>query len=178
MRILSPHCGIAPESGSGGEVYERELENARKKADINLKEKQAAHAQRERQVQSTKSRLDQQRTELGHYTIKDENPGIVHYGDPDQPWYRDEIKVGSNVYQGRTIITIPDLTTMQVLLQVHEADIAEVKEGLPVVVTVDARKGESFTGKITEVASVATSTSWTDETNKTFKVEVTLTSGV
>lgn len=155
---------------------ERELENARKKADINLKEKQAAHAQRERQVQSTRSRLDQQRTELGHYTIKAENPGIVHYGDPDQPWYRDEIKVGSNVYQGRTIITIPDLTTMQVLLQVHEADIAEVKEGLPVVVTVDARKGESFTGKITEVASVATSTSWTDETNKTFKVEVTLTS--
>jgi len=25
MRICSPHCGIAPESGSGGEVYEREL---------------------------------------------------------------------------------------------------------------------------------------------------------
>ena len=25
MRICSPHCGIAPESGSGGEVYERDL---------------------------------------------------------------------------------------------------------------------------------------------------------
>jgi glycosyltransferase involved in cell wall biosynthesis len=25
MRICSPHCGLAPESGSGGEVYEREL---------------------------------------------------------------------------------------------------------------------------------------------------------
>ena len=25
MKICSPHCGIAPESGSGGEVYEREL---------------------------------------------------------------------------------------------------------------------------------------------------------
>jgi glycosyltransferase involved in cell wall biosynthesis len=25
MRLCSPHCGIAPESGSGGEVYEREL---------------------------------------------------------------------------------------------------------------------------------------------------------
>jgi glycosyltransferase involved in cell wall biosynthesis len=25
VRICSPHCGIAPESGSGGEVYEREL---------------------------------------------------------------------------------------------------------------------------------------------------------
>ncbi len=155
---------------------ERQLENARKKSDINLKEKQAAHAQRERQVQSTKSRLDQQRTELGHYTIKAESPGIVHYGDPDQPWFREEIKVGSNVYQGRTLVTIPDLTTMQVLLQIHEADIDEIKMDLPVVVTVDARKGESFAGKITEIASVATSTSWTDETNKTFKVEVTLTS--
>ena len=25
MRVCTPHCGIAPESGSGGEVYEREL---------------------------------------------------------------------------------------------------------------------------------------------------------
>ena len=25
MRVCSPHCGIAPESGSGGEVYERDL---------------------------------------------------------------------------------------------------------------------------------------------------------
>jgi RND family efflux transporter MFP subunit len=155
---------------------ERELENARKKADINLKEKQAALTQRERQVSSTKSRLEQQKTELGHFTIKAENAGIVHYGDPDQPWWRDDIKVGSNVYQGRTLLTIPDLSVMQVLLQVHEADIDKVKLDLPVVVTVDSRKGESFTGKITEIASVATSTNWSDENNKSFKVKVTLDS--
>ncbi len=155
---------------------QRQLENARKKADINLKERQATVAQRERQVQSTKSRLEQQRTELGHYTIKAENPGVVHYGDPDQPWWREDIRVGSTVYQGRILVTIPDLTTMQVLLQVHEADIDQIKMDMPVVVTVDARKGETFTGKITEIASVATSANWTDESNKTFKVEVTLDS--
>jgi HlyD family secretion protein len=155
---------------------ERELENARKKADINLKERQATVQQRDRQVSSTKSRLDQQRIELGHYTIKAENPGIVHYGDPEQSWWRDEIKVGSTVYQGRTLITIPDLTTMQVLIQVHEADITKIRLDLPVVITVDARKGESFTGKITEIASVATAANWTDESNKTFKVKVTLDS--
>lgn len=153
---------------------ERELENARKKADINLKGKQAALAQRERQVTSTKNRLDQQRVELGYYTIKAENAGIVHYGDPANPWWRDEIKVGSTVYQGRALITIPDLSSMQVLLQIHEADIAQIVKDLPVIVTVDVRKGESFPGKITEIASVATSANWTDESNKTFKVEVTL----
>ena len=153
---------------------ERQLENARKKADINLKERQATVAQRERQVSSTKSRLDQQRTELGHYTIKAENPGIVHYGDPENPWWRQEVKVGNSAYQGQTLVTIPDLSSMQVLLQIHEADIAKIKMDMPVVVTVDARKGESFAGKITEIASVATSTNWSDEQNKSFKVEVTL----
>jgi len=153
----------------------RELENARKKADINLKEKQAALAQRERQVTSTKSRLEQQRTELGHYTVKAENPGIVHYGDPDNPWWRQEVKVGNNAYQGQTLITIPDLTTMQVLLQIHEDDIDKLKPDQPVVVTIDSRKGETFTGKITEIASVAASNRpWSDDVNKSFKVEVTL----
>lgn len=155
---------------------ERELENARQKADINLKEKQARHAQRERQVQSTKTRLDQQRTELGYFTVKAEKSGIVHYGDPEEPWYREEIKVGSVTWQGRTILTIPDLSAMQVLVQIHEDDIDQIKTDMPVVVTVDARKGESFPAKITEIASVASSTSWQDESNKSFKVEITLDS--
>jgi RND family efflux transporter MFP subunit len=153
---------------------QRELENARKKADINLKEKQAAHAQRERQVQSTRTRLDQQKTELGYFTIKAETSGIVHYGDPEEPWYREEVKVGSVTWQGRTILTIPDLSEMQVLVQIHEADIDKIEEGQVVVVTVDARKGESFPAKITEIASVASSTNWTDESNKSFKIEITL----
>jgi len=153
---------------------ERELENARKKADINLKQKQAAHAQRERQVTSTKTRLEQQRTELGYYTIKAEKAGVVHYGDPEEPWYREEIKVGSVTWQGRTILTIPDLSEMQVLVQIHEADIDKIKKDQVVVVTVDARKGESFLSKITEIASVASSTNWSDESNKSFKVEITL----
>lgn len=152
----------------------RELENSRKKAEINLKEKQAAVTQREGQVASTRTRLEQQRTELEHYTVKCEKEGTVHYGDPEQPWWRDDIKVGSTVYQGATLVTIPDLSSMQVLIQVHEADIDKVALDLPVIVTVDSRPGESFAGKITEIATVANSANWTDESNKSFKVEVTL----
>jgi RND family efflux transporter MFP subunit len=153
---------------------QRELENARKKADINLKERQATHAQRERQVQSTRTRLEQQRTELGHYTIKAERPGIVYYGDPSEPWMKEWIKVGNTVHQGTVIVTIPDLSEMQVLIQVHEADIDLIEKDMPVVVTVETRKGQSFPARITEIASVASSANWTDETNKSFRVEVTL----
>ena len=153
---------------------ERELENSRRKAEINLKEKQAAVAQREGQVSSTRTRLEQQRAELEHYTVRCEKEGTVHYGDPEQPWWRDDIKVGNTVYQGATLVTIPDLSSMQVLIQVHEADIDKIALDLPVVVTVDSRPGESFQGKITEIATVANSARWTDESNKSFKVEVTL----
>jgi len=156
----------------------RELENSRKKAEINVKEKQAAVTQREGQVVSTRTRLEQQRAELAHYTVKCEKEGTVHYGDPEQPWWRDDIKVGSTVYQGATLVTIPDLSSMQVLIQVHEADIDKIALDLPVVVSVDSRPGETFEGKITEIATVANSANWTDESNKSFKVEVTLTGPV
>ncbi|MSR61643.1 MAG: efflux RND transporter periplasmic adaptor subunit [Planctomycetes bacterium] len=155
---------------------ERELENARKKSDINLKEKQAALTQRESQVQATKADLEHQRIEIGYYTVKAENPGVVYYGDPEHTWWRQEVKVGNSVYQGQTLITIPDCTTMQVILQVHEADIDKLKLDMPAVVTVDSRKGESFSGKITEIASVASSGNWADQANKTFKIEITLDS--
>lgn len=152
----------------------RELANATEKAEINLKEKQAALAQRERQVNSTKTRLEQQRTELGHYTVKAEIAGTVHYGDPEQSWWRENIKVGSVLYQGQTVITIPDLSEMQLIVQVHEADIEKVALEMPVNVTVDSRRGESFQGRIIEIASVASSTNWSDEKNKSFKVKIAL----
>jgi HlyD family secretion protein len=45
---------------------------------------------------------------------------------------------------------------------------------MPATVTVETHKGEVFHGKVTEIATVATSQSWTDESNKTFKVEITM----
>jgi RND family efflux transporter MFP subunit len=157
---------------------QRELENARKKAEISLKEKQAALASRERQVTQTKTFLEQQRIELGHYTIKAERPGVVHYGDPEEFWMRGNVKVGSTTWQGQTLLTIPDLSEMQVLIQVHEADREKIKKDLPAVITVDSRKGESFAAKITDIAEVAASDNpWGgDSRNRSFKVEITIES--
>jgi HlyD family secretion protein len=153
---------------------ERELENARQKAGINLKERQASLAQRERQVTTTKQRLEKQREELANFTIKAEKAGIVHYGDPARPWYREQIKVGNTLHRGTTVLTIPDLSEMQVLVNVHEADIELVKKEMPVLVMVETRKEHAFPAKITEIATVASTTNWTDESNKSFRVEILL----
>jgi len=51
-----------------------------------------------------------------------------------------------------TLFTIAqDLTKMQVLANVDEADIGQVKDGQKVVFTVDAFPGENFTGTVTQI---------------------------
>lgn len=153
----------------------RLLENATKKAEINLNEKKARVKQQESQVKSSTVRLDKLKKEFEYMTIKAPAPGIVHFGEPDERWYRERIKVGGRVWPGNTLLTIPDLREMQVLVQVHEADIDAVKEGMDAVITVEAVKGVTFAGKVTKIASVASS-NWRDPNNRTFRVEITMES--
>lgn len=153
---------------------ERELENSQQKATIGLSEKQAVLTQRERQLQSTQKRLEAVKKERDMMTLRAPSPGIVHYGDADRPWMRDEVKVGNSLWHGQTVITLPDLREMQVVVQVHEAEIDKVKEGMPAVVTVETHKDRSFAAKVTKIASVASSRNWTDAGNRSFQVEITM----
>ena len=155
----------------------RELENSKQKATIGLKEKQAVVTQKERTLQSTKARLERTKDELKLMTLRAPGPGIVHYGHPDRPWTREEVKVGNSLWQGHTVVTLPDLREMQVMVQVHEADVDSVKEEMAVDVTVETHKGHTFAGKVTDIATVASSRNWTDAGNRTFQVEITMAPG-
>ncbi len=67
------------------------------------------------------------------------------------------IDVGQTVaaaFQAPTLFTIAnDLTRMQVLANIDEADVGKVHAGLPTSFTVDAFPGEKFFGKILDVRS-------------------------
>ncbi|MFT5284705.1 MAG: HlyD family secretion protein [Planctomycetota bacterium] len=155
---------------------ERELINAREKATITLKEKQARVTQKERQLTQTENQLEEKNEELDEHTLKTEHPGLVYYGDPDQWWSRREIKVGNDFWGGNTMFTLPDLREMQVLVQIHEADIIQVEMGMLATISVETNKGEVFTGKVTEIAKVATDQGRGREenSNKTFEVEISM----
>jgi HlyD family secretion protein len=151
----------------------RVLQNAREKAEISIKEKETRVGRAESQVRQTQTRLEKLKTELGYMTIKAPQPGLVHYGDPAEPWNRENVKVGGRFYRGNTLFTLPDLREMQVLINVHEADIDLVKEEQVVHITVEAVKERTFMGKVTRVAQVANS-DWMDSANKTFQAEITM----
>src|SRR4029077_12187591 len=72
------------------------------------------------------------------------------------------IDVGQTVaaaFQAPTLFVIAnDLTKMQILANIDEADVGKVKEGLPARFTVDAYPGETFDGTIRQVREAATTT--------------------
>lgn len=153
---------------------DRALTNARAKSEIGAKEREGKVHGIEGAVKSMEANLAQLEKEIAFMTIKAPRPGIVLYGDPTRPWEHDQIKVGNSIWQGITVFTIPDLTEMQVLSSVHEGDIDLVKPDQDVVVTLEAIKNRSFKGKVTRVATVASSR-WSSASNgRSFEVEVTM----
>src|SRR5262249_13307746 len=120
---------------------ERELETAEKRSKAKLNQKEADVLQADKRIKRLKQQLDERRKDIENMTMKAPCPGILIYGDPREPWYREQVKLGGTIWGGNTLMTIPDLRVMQVKIEVHEADINKLKVGQPTVVTMDTYPG-------------------------------------
>lgn len=82
-------------------------------------------------------------------------------------------KAGDTLDNNSTTImaVIADMSAMTFTLNVDELDISQVKKGQTVSITADALKGKTFTGTVTKVSKVGTSSSGVTS----YPVEVTIT---
>jgi HlyD family secretion protein len=100
-----------------------------------------------------KADRDQARVNLEFTNIKSPIDGVV---------VSRSIDVGQTVaaaFQAPTLFVIAnDLTKMQILANIDEADVGKVQEGLQARFTVDAYPGETFTGTVRQVREAATTT--------------------
>lgn len=112
-----------------------------------------SYTQAKEQVMSAKEEVQRAQTNLGYATITSPIDGVV---------------LSKSVEEGQTVaasfstpelFTIAqDLTNMQVVADVDEADIGDVKEGERVTFTVDAYPDDTFEGKVKQVRQEATTT--------------------
>ena len=112
-----------------------------------------SYTQSKEQVASAKEEVQRAQTNLGYATITSPIDGIV---------------LSKSVEEGQTVaasfstpelFTIAqDLTNMQVVANVDEADIGDVKEGERVSFTVDAYPDDTFEGTVKQVRQEATTT--------------------
>lgn len=91
--------------------------------------------------------------DLSDYTITTPISGIV-IGKP--------LEEGQTVVQGisaaQIMMTIADLSEMQIEANVDETDIGKVKVGQNVSFTIDTYSGKTFTGKVTKISNQSTTT--------------------
>lgn len=112
-----------------------------------------SYTQAKEQVASAKEEVQRAQTNLGYATITSPIDGVV---------------LSKSVEEGQTVaasfstpelFTIAqDLTNMQVVTDVDEADIGDVKEGERVTFTVDAYPDDTFEGEVKQVRQEATTT--------------------
>jgi HlyD family secretion protein len=112
-----------------------------------------SYTQAKEQVVSAKEEVQRAQTNLGYATITSPIDGVV---------------LSKSVEEGQTVaasfstpelFTIAqDLTNMQVVADVDEADIGNVKEGERVTFTVDAYPDDTFEGEVKQVRQEATTT--------------------
>jgi HlyD family secretion protein len=98
------------------------------------------------QIQQAEAALRLAETNLAHTTIRSPIDGVVVSRDVD---------VGQTVaasLQAPTLFTIAnDLTKMQVLASIDEADVGQIREGVKANFAVDAFPGQTFSGQVSQV---------------------------
>lgn len=81
---------------------------------------------------------------------------VVYYEQEDRQGKRTKPRVGDSIDPWRPLVQIPDLSSMQVEMMVHEVDRHRLRVGLPVRVRLEAFPEAEFTGRIESVARLAT----------------------
>ena len=120
-------------------------------------EEQALAAKLEAENTETKEleRLERMKLQLDRCHILAPHSGMVVYARERRGG--SEIAEGVTVRERQSILTLPDLSLMQVKTQVHEAVLDQVRAGMPATVKVDAFPGKTFNAVVDEVAVVPSS---------------------
>ncbi len=105
-----------------------------------------------RQERYARARRDYERTSV--YAAK---PGIVVYRKIWKPGTDEESKVsvGDQVWSGRALLEIPEMSQMQVLCLIGEMDIERVRVGQRAYIRLEAFPGPVFNGVVAELAPMA-----------------------
>lgn len=123
-----------------------------------------AKANAEHEAAKATHRIEQEQLEKYHKekekcVLKAEQEGIVAYAN-DRWWDESSrIREGASVYPRQKIFTLPDMSNMQVKVNIHESQVKKVKEGQKVEIRVDASSNLVIIGTVKTVSQLADSTS-------------------
>ena len=149
-------------NGIALEQAEKKIES-RKIIDASERKKQLL------KIEQTRGNLDKARQDKDQFAIKAPMPGLVVY---ETNWRTQrKIAVGDQPWPGMSIMTLPDLSKMQVLGEVNEVDVGKVRAGQQVHIRLDAFPEKQFEGLVASLGSIGKKRDQSSQI-KTFEVVI------
>ncbi|MEZ6134690.1 MAG: efflux RND transporter periplasmic adaptor subunit [Pirellulaceae bacterium] len=134
------------------------LDRAKKTAEAETKKAEDAVANARNGVAILEQQLADMQELRKKCTLLAEQDGTVAYAN--ERWYdaSERIREGTEMYSGRNVYYLPDMSRMQVKANIHESVIDRVKAGQTVSIRLDAFSDTKLNGTVASVAGMAAST--------------------
>lgn len=152
-RFLTEHTSKAREA-------ERKLARVRVSAEAQQLKAEAALASAEAAARLKSKRMDELLDQKGKCEIKAAQPGIVAFANKEYWDESRQIREGAVVHERQTIFHLPDMSSMQVKVNVHESVVKKVKAGQKATIRVDAFPNVTLTGTVKKVSPLADSSNF------------------
>jgi multidrug efflux pump subunit AcrA (membrane-fusion protein) len=94
------------------------------------------------------ARVEKIESDLERMVVEAPRPGIVIYSSD---WEGEKLKVGDQVWVGRSILEIPDLGRLQGQGSVAEADLSDLAADQPVTFRLDAHPDVRYSGRVRRI---------------------------
>jgi RND family efflux transporter MFP subunit len=158
-----------------------ELERVKLRCDADLAQKAADYESKKATFDLEKGKLEDLEEQVTKTLIVAPSEGLVVYpvnqngmggrGGSD----RDRIEEGATAREHQLLLSLPDTSSMVVVVSVHESAIDKLKLGQPAVITIDARPDLSFIGSVTFIAPLPDSQNqWLNPDLKVYRCEIQL----
>ena len=141
-------------------------------SEAQLAQAKAALDAANRQLKKEDERLERYKAQLENCKIYAPQSGMVVYASPGRR--SSAIAEGALLRERQHILSLPDLSKMQVKTSVHESVQDQVKAGLRATIRLDAFPDRAYEGTVKSVAVLPDQGSWYNSDTKMYETFVTI----
>jgi HlyD family secretion protein len=158
---------------------EMALERTDRKAKADVVQAEAELKAKESEFERQKDKLQKNEEQIAKTKIYAPADGLVIYATSAKTQgfrgSQEPLAEGSEVHEQEELIYLPTASAVKAEVKIHETSLQKVKPGLPVVVTVDALPGKTFTGHVEKIAPLPDAQMiWMNPDLKVYNTEVYL----
>ncbi len=127
----------------------------RRKAELQLTQKTAQRDNVRARVAELRAQVEQLSQDLEDASIYARSGGLVVHEDFLNASPRRKVRVGDRVTESQGLVTIPEVSRMQIEASVSEADVQQVRPGQGAVVVLEAFRDRRYLAHVSRVGTLA-----------------------